>query len=296
MFSPPFLQPGDKIALVSPAGIIEPRYIEDAIQVLRSWNLIPVPGKHAASQHGYFAGTDDERIEDMQWALNAEDIRAIFCTRGGYGCIRIVEKLDYSIFQGNPKWLIGFSDITVLHSKLNTLGIESMHGAMPKSYSTTDTEALSRLKEFLFGQISSYTLSPHPFNREGVVSAELIGGNLSLLHCLRSTSIECRHQSPILFIEDVGENLYAIDRMMQSLKLSGKFENLQGLIVGGFSDMKGLNFGKTAYEIIRETVEEYNYPVCFGFPAGHIPENYPLILGANIFLEVNEEGGYIKFL
>lgn len=296
MFRPPYLQPGDKVALVSPAGIIDSEYIENAVQVLRSWELNPIIGMHATSQHGYFAGTDDERMKDMQWALDDDDIHGIFCTRGGYGSLRIVEKLDYSKFQGNPKWLIGFSDITVFHSKLNKLGIESMHAAMPKSYQTTDPEALRRLKNFLFGRISSYVIPPHPLNREGFVQAELVGGNLSLIHCLHSSIVECKHQSAILFIEDVGENLYAIDRMMQSLKLAEKFNKLQGLIVGSFSDMKGANFGKNAYEIIQEAVEGYEYPVCFGFPAGHTAENYPLIMGANIQLNVNENGTEIKIL
>lgn len=156
--------------------------------------------------------------------------RAIFCTRGGYGSLRIVEQLDYSIFQGSPKWLIGFSDITVFHSKLNTLGIESMHAPMPKSFRTTNPAALLRLKEFLFGKISSYRLPPHPFNREGIVQAELTGGNLTLLHCLRSSVLECKHQSSILFMEDVGENLYSIDRMLQSLNLRISFQNFRDLL------------------------------------------------------------------
>lgn len=296
MFRPPFLQTGDKVALVSPAGAIGSDYIVTAAEILRSWGLDPVIGQHAYATYCYFAGTDEQRIQDMQWALDDEDIRAIFCTRGGYGSMRIVEQLDYSIFQGSPKWLVGFSDITVFHSKLNTLGIESLHAAMPKSFRVTTPEAMQRLRNFLFGQINAYCLPHHPFNREGVVKAELTGGNLTLLHCLRSTTLECKHQSPILFIEDVGENLYAIDRMLQSLKLSEKFDRLQGLIAGNFTDMKGLNFGKNAEEIIRDLLEDYNYPVCFGFPAGHAAENYPLIMGSTIEMEVNPEKTIINFL
>lgn len=295
MLRPPYLQSGDNVALVSPAGVIDPQYIDHAVEVLRSWGLNPIVGKHAASRDNYFAGTDRERAEDMQWALDAEDIRAIFCTRGGYGCLRIVERLDYSIFQGNPKWLVGCSDITTFHAKLNTLGIESMHAAMPKSYQTTDPEALRRLKNFLFGHITSYVIPSHPFNRTGIVRAELTGGNLTLLQCMHSTSLECKRQSSILFIEDVGENLYAVDRMMQSLKLAEKLPRLQGLIVGSFSEMKGTNFGKNAYEIIQEAIGEYNYPVCFGFPAGHIAENYPLIIGSTIQLQVSPKGSEICF-
>lgn len=296
MLRPSYLQAGDKVALISPAGIISPEVINNAIDLLHSWDLIPLTGRHATSRYGYFAGTDQERLEDLQWALDADEIRAIFCTRGGYGCLRIVEKADYSTFQGNPKWLIGFSDITVLHTKMTALGIESMHAPMPKSYPTTDREALEHLKQFLFGSVSSYLIPPHPFNRKGIVRADLAGGNLSLLHCLRSSVVEYPLEDTILFIEDIGENLYAIDRMMQSFKLTGRLKNLQGLIVGGFSGMKGEDFGKDAYEIIQEAVEEYRYPVCFGFPAGHIPNNYPLILGASVELSVGENGSELIFL
>lgn len=295
MYRPPYLQPGDQVAVISPAGAIEPAVIEEAVKTLRSWELEPVIGKHAAAKYGYFAGNDNQRAEDMQWALDTEDIRAIFCTRGGYGSMRIVEQLDYSIFQGSPKWLVGFSDITVFHAKLNTLGIESMHAAMPKSFPNAEPEALKRTREFLFGQVNAYQLPPHPLNQSGIVEAELTGGNLTLLHCIHSSNLECKHQTPILFIEDIGENLYAIDRMLQSLKLAEKFTKIQGLIAGDFSEMKGLNFGKDAYTIIHELLEEYQYPVCFGFPAGHSSANYPLIMGSTVHLEVHSEGTTISF-
>ena len=296
MYRPPYLKTGDKVALVSPAGSIDISYIHNAVHILRDWGLKPVVGMHADKQYGYFAGTDEQRQHDMQWALDNEEIRAIFCTRGGYGSMRIVEQLDYSTFQGSPKWLVGFSDITVFHAKLNTLGIESLHAPMPKSFSKTTEEALQQTRSFLFGQLSSYHLPPHPFNREGLIQAELIGGNLTLLHCMRSTTLECKRQSPVLFIEDVGENLYAVDRMLQSFNLSNKFERLQGLIIGHFSEMKGLNFGKSIEEIIRELVEEYNFPICFNFPAGHTAENFPLIMGATIDMEINTQGTFIHFV
>lgn len=295
MFRPPYLHPGDKVALVSPAGAIDAGYISDAVTILRAWGLEPVIGTNALATYGYFAGTDEQRMHDMQWAMDSEEIRAIFCTRGGYGSMRIVEQLDYSIFQGNPKWLVGFSDITVLHSKLNTLGIESMHAAMPKSFGVTEPEAMLRLRDFLFGTVTAYQLPPHPYNRPGAVEAELTGGNLTLLHCIHSSVLECRHQSPVLFLEDVGENLYAVDRMLQSLKLADKFSRLQGVIVGGFTDMKGLNFGKDAYQIIREVLDDYNYPVCYGFPAGHCAGNYPLIIGSTVEMEITPAGTTIRF-
>lgn len=296
MFRPPYLQSGDKVALISPAGAIETSHIIAAAELLRSWELEPVIGPNACATQGYFAGSDEQRIHDMQWALDDENIRAIFCTRGGYGSIRIVEQLDYSIFQGSPKWLIGFSDITVFHSKLNTLGIESMHAPMPKSFSKSSPEAMQHLRNFLFGKITPYRLPSHPFNKEGLVKAELTGGNLTLLHCMRSTPLECKHQSPILFMEDVGENLYAIDRMLQSLKLSEKFERLQGLILGQFTEMKGLNFGKNTDEIMQELLADYNYPVCFNFPAGHSTHNFPLIMGSTIEMEISPQETTITFL
>lgn len=295
MFRPDFLQSGDKVALVSPAGSIDAHYVDEASEVLRSWGLVPQVGKYTTAQDNYFAGTDKQRLEDMQWALNDDEIRAIVCTRGGYGSMRIMEQLDYSIFQGQPKWVVGFSDITVLHAKLNALGIESIHGAMPKSFGSTSPEAMMQLKNVLFGRIMPYHLPVHPFNREGVVQAELIGGNLCLVHCLHSSIMAHRFHRSILFIEDVGENLYAIDRMMQTLKLSGCLEQLQGLIVGAFSELKGDNFGKSAYEIVREAVDDYSFPTCFDFPAGHIRENFPLILGSNLELTVDETGADILY-
>ena len=295
MFRPPFLQTGDKVALVSPAGAIDEKYIISAAATLRSWGLEPVTGPNATAVYGYFAGTDQQRIEDLQWAMDDEDIHAIFCTRGGYGSMRIIEELDYSIFQGSPKWVVGFSDITVLHSKLNTLGIESLHAPMPKTFGETTAAAMKCLHDFLFGQITSYHLPPHPFNQRGAVQAELTGGNLTLLHCLRSSSLECKHQSPILFIEDVGENLYSVDRMMQSLKLTDRLERLQGVIIGNFSDMKGANFGKTAEEIIHEVLCDYTFPICFNFPGGHTADNFPLIMGSTIEMIVSEEGSVIHF-
>lgn len=295
MLRPPHLLAGDKVALISPAGGIDPSVVTNGEQVLRSWGLEPVAGSHATCHCGYFAGSDADRLADLQWALDNEEIRAIICTRGGYGTIRIVEQADYSVFQGNPKWVVGFSDITVLHTKLTALGIESLHAPMPKSYAKNTPEALSYLKQYLFGDPIPYHIAPHPLNRTGIAEADLTGGNLSLIHCLRSTSVEYQPEGSILFLEDVGENLYAIDRMMQSLKLSGRLSQIHGLIVGSFTDMKGENFGNSAEEIIRETVDEYDYPVCFGFPAGHIAGNFPLIIGATIELNVDAAGSEIEF-
>ena len=295
MFRPSYLQKGDKVALVSPAGALDSSFIEHSCRVLEDWGLVPVVGQYALAKSGYFAGEDELRIKDMQAALDDNDIKAIFCNRGGYGCMRIVERLDYSTFQGNPKWIIGFSDITVFHSKLNTLGIESIHGPMPKTFVANSLETLDKLREFLFGKISSYKIPSHPLNRKGVGSSELIGGNLTLLHCLRSTALDYGHRRSILFIEDVGEKLYSIDRMLHSFKLSGHFDKLSGLIVGDFSKMHGEQFGMDVENIIKDAVEDYNFPVCFGFPAGHEENNMPLIMGATVELIVDTTESILKF-
>ncbi|MCC8173714.1 MAG: LD-carboxypeptidase [Odoribacter sp.] len=296
MLRPPYLQVGDKVALISPASAIDASYVTHAAKVLESWGLLPLVGVNALNRHGDFAGTDEERLADIQWAMDEEEIKAIFCTRGGYGTIRIVEKIDYSRLQGNPKWIVGFSDITVLHTKLTAIGIESLHAPMAKNFKDITIQSLNYLKDFLFGTIYKYTLPHNPLNRSGIVRSELTGGNLCTLNSIRSSVIEHRPNGKVLFIEDVGENLYTVDRLMQSFKLSGRLALLGGLIVGGFSDMKGENFGKTAYEIIREAVDEYIYPVYFGFPAGHISNNLPLIMGASIELCVDEETTEITFI
>ena len=296
MYRPSFLQKGDKVALVSPAGAVEREIVEAAATELHSWGLLPLIGPHAWSKDRYFAGNDDERRSDMQAALDDEEIRAVFCTRGGYGCIRIVEKIDYSLFQGSPKWVIGYSDITVFHSKLNTLGIESLHAPMPSEYGYTDKRIMEETKSILFGRIPAYETPPSPLNREGSAKGELVGGNLSILHTIRSCVFEQKYKGNLIFIEDVGENLYAIDRMMQSMKFTGVLENIEGLIVGGCHKMKGEDFGKTAYEIIREAVDDYDYPVCFDFPAGHTKNNRPFLLGAPIEAEIKTSGGKINYV
>ncbi|MDR0982694.1 MAG: LD-carboxypeptidase [Culturomica sp.] len=295
MLRPNYLQEGDYVALVSPAGHIDGSCVENATELLQSWGLNPIVGRNAEKQYGFYSGTDEERIEDLQWAMDNDEIKAIFCTRGGYGCMRIVDKLDYSKFQGEPKWVVGFSDITVLLSKITSLGIESMHAPMPQTYSDTDKDALTRLKEMLFGEVKNYYIPTNHLNRIGFVSGELTGGNLCILNCIRSTNIEHNSHNSILFIEDVGENLYAVDRMMQSFKLSGRLEDLQGLIVGAFTEIKNNNFTKDAYELIREAVDEYEFPVCFNFPAGHIHNNYPLIMGASVCLNVETSGAEVIF-
>ena len=289
------LQAGDTLGIVTPSAPLDETRFQAGLSFLHSLGLRTRCGRSVQERWGYLAGTDDVRAQDINEFFADPAIDGILCMRGGYGAARLLPLLDFDDIARHPKLFIGFSDITVFHSKLNTLGIESMHAPMPKSFRTTNPAALLRLKEFLFGKISSYRLPPHPFNREGIVQAELTGGNLTLLHCLRSSVLECKHQSSILFMEDVGENLYSIDRMLQSLKLTDKFSKLQGLIVGDFTEMKGLNFGKDAYEIIQEVFADYAYPICFGFPAGHAENNFPLIIGSTIEMEISATGTTIHF-
>ncbi|MGL5683173.1 MAG: S66 peptidase family protein [Marinifilaceae bacterium] len=296
MYRPPHLKPGDKVALISPAGAMDSSYMPYALTVLQEWGLEPVIGRYALEQYGYFAGTDEQRLADLQWALDTEDIRAIFCTRGGYGTLRIVEQIDYSRFQGTPKWIVGFSDITVLHTKINALGFETIHGAMPKTFSTTSVTALERMREFLFGHVSTYKLPSHPLNIVGDVEAELNGGNLTMLHALAPTRIRYRYPAPILFMEEINEQLYAVDRMLQSLKLSRALTHVQAFLFGSFSNIDESGYGKSCAEVLHEFAQPFNVPACFNFPAGHTEENFPLILGSTIRLAVDSQGTEIEFV
>ena len=295
MLRPIYLQPGDKVALVSPSGIATKEQQDAATALLTSWELVPVSGEHVLAQHGRMAGTDTERLADLQTALDAEDTRAIWCMAGDYGTLRIVEDADYSVFQGNPKWVIGMNDITVLHSKLHSLGIESLHAPMPSNLQETAPEALTQLRNFLFGIVSTYATDAHPLNRTGLAEAELIGGMLTWVHSLHDTRIEHNTRGTILFLEDPSDDIYQIDRSIRCMKYAGKFQHLAGLVVGEFGRNNTPEFRERVYRIIHEAVKNCTYPVCFGLPSGHVRGNYPLILGANVELIVRPDGGELKF-
>lgn len=294
MLRPAYLQSGDKVALISPSAFVTPEAIEKAESLLHSWGLIPVRNEYLFSRHGQLAGTPKERLAEWQFSLNNDDIRAIWCAKGIYGALPIVEEADYSTFQGDPKWLIGMDDITVLHAKLNSLGIETIHSVMPDSLSDTAEESITLLKNFLFGKVSSYCLPPHPLNRMGLAEAEIIGGMLNWIHSLHATSIGHNVRGTILFIEENRDDIFDIERCILCLKYSGKLQHLHGVIVGDFEG-KSLEFREHAYQIIRQALDEYDYPILFGFPAGHGQVNHPIILGANIEFAVNPEGGSIHF-
>jgi muramoyltetrapeptide carboxypeptidase len=261
----------------------------DAVKLLQSWGLEVVLGETVDASWHQFAGDDELRARDLQRFIDDDSIKAIIAARGGYGTIRMIDKVDFSRFAQNPKWVVGFSDITILHTHLfSNYNAQTIHGQMPVNIPDASARSLETLRKALFGEELSYKFTSHALNRSGEGSGVLVGGNLSLLIAVPGSVSDLDYTGKILFIEDVGEYLYAIDRMMRNLKRAGKLQHLAGLIVGSFSDVKDndIPFGQTVPEIIMDIVKEYNYPVCFDFPAGHIPDNCSLILGKSLNLSV----------
>lgn len=293
MIQPPCLKKGDKVGIVSPARCISFEEVHPAIRLLQRFNLEVVLGTHVFSRHHQLAGTDSQRIHDLQQMLDDPQIRAILCSRGGYGTVRIIDRLDFTRFCQNPKWIIGFSDVTVLHSHIHQrFGIETLHAAMPVTIKSDKPDESARtLLNAIFGYSISYNWPRSNLSRNGTASGLLTGGNLSILASLAGSVSDLDTSGKILFLEDLDEYLYHVDRMMLNLKRSGKLNNLAGLIVGGMTGMKDntIPFGQTAAEIVADAVKEYNYPVCFDFPSGHTNPNLALILGRNVTLKVAEE-------
>ncbi len=304
MITPPQLYQGDKVGIVTPSGKIEKGALNNAISCYEGWGLKVVTAPNVYSGFNQFGGTDQERVSDLQSMFDDGDIKAIICSRGGYGSVRIIDSIDFSRFISAPKWLVGYSDITVLHSHINEIcSIETLHGPMAAELShlknyTVSARSMELLREVLFGTIPAYYHPNHPLSRKGTAEGVLTGGNLSVICSLFGSSSLSGLQGKILFIEDVGEYLYHIDRMMMAMRRSGVLGEIGGLLVGSMSDMNDnkVPFGRTAYEIIAEAVEDYDYPVLFGFPAGHQPENHPLILGRKVILSVGDKTGSIKFI
>jgi muramoyltetrapeptide carboxypeptidase len=294
MITPPYLKKGDKIAIVSPARKISPPEVEPAIRLFNSWGLEVVEGEHLYAEYNQFAGSDEQRKDDMQRMLDDDSISAIICSRGGYGTVRIVDSLDFSRFVKSPKWIIGYSDFTVLHSHIHRhYKIESLHAIMPINFrdKCVSNRSLNSLKKALFGKELVYRYPSGPGFRKGSCKGQLVGGNLSILYSLTNTNSDIDTNGKVLFLEDVDEYLYHIDRMMMNLRRSGKLDGLAGLVVGGMTKMHDneMPFDKTANEIIAEAVEDYPYPVCFNFPAGHLDDNRALILGREVTLDVSDE-------
>ena len=297
---PSFLRAGDNIHIVSPSGAIQPGFIDGATKLLSSWGLKVTEGKYARTEYGRFSGTKDERVADLQQALDDPNVKAILCSRGGYGLAQIIDKIDFTSFAKSPKWLIGFSDITILHNAITALGIASMHGIMTKYLTELPEESdqITSFKNLLFGTPSNFSIKPEAENRLGQAEGKLIGGNLSVMMGMRSTPFDLDFHNNILFIEDVGEKPYQIDRMMQSLRLSGVLKQISGLVVGQFSDYdEDPLMMQSVAEIILAAVSEYDYPVCFNFPAGHVDYNLSLILGeqAELFVETDKVHLNYKF-
>ena len=290
MLRPPSLQKGDTVGIVSTARKITSEELAPFIELLASWDLNAVLGKTINVSYNQFAGNDRLRAEDFQEMMDNPEIKAIWCARGGYGTVRMVDQLEFATFRSNPKWIIGYSDVTVLHSHIHSLSIETLHANMAMEFDIKSAETRESVRDVLFGKKYKvrYISEENKHHRNGKVRGQVVGGNLSLLYSLIGSPSQLATTGKILFIEDLDEYLYHIDRMIQNLKRNGLLAELKGLIVGGMSDMNDntIPFGKTAHEIIAEAVAEYDYPVCFNFPAGHIADNRALILGGEATLTV----------
>ena len=295
---PTYLKKGDTIMIVAPAGFVpDSTEIEPGIALAKSWGLEVIVGNNAFKKHNHFAGTDAERQSDLQYALDNINIKAIWCSRGGYGTVRIIDQIDFTAFEQHPKWVVGFSDITTLHSTIHNLGIATIHATMPGGMKRASDEAKQTLYKALFGYSYDLEIPTNPLNKMGNAKGVLIGGNLSILNSMIGSFSEVNMNGKILFIEDVGEDLYRVDRMMYTLKRTGALKNLKGLIVGDFDyDVeKDTLFGGTHREIILNVVKDYNFPVLFDFPAGHVRDNRALIFGKEIHIEVNETVSKVSY-
>lgn len=313
---PPALRPGDTIAIVPTARAISVQELRDGIALAESWGLKVKLGAGIGRKHFQQAGTAEERAADLQAALDDPQVRAIWCARGGYGTVHLLDHLDLSALRRDPKWIVGFSDITVLHNALHNLGIASLHAQMPFNIGAKTEESRETLRAALFTEEYGVVSGEWPVtspggtslatrhwplvtHREGTCVGGLIGGNLSLLYALRGTPYDIDPRGGILFIEDLDELLYHVDRMVQNLRLAGWFKGLAGLIVGGMSDMRDKNpedpFGKSAERIIADALGDTTYPVCFGFPAGHIDDNRALVFGQKAKLSVTANGATLSF-
>jgi muramoyltetrapeptide carboxypeptidase len=302
LIQPDYLKAGDTVAIVAPSGILINRNdeVEQAKNLLESWNLNVVIGSHVFSQDNHFAGTDAERCEDFQKALDDPKISAIWCARGGYGTVRILDKLDYSGFKKHPKWIIGYSDITALHNQVHNEGYESLHALMCTSLTDDLNEieaSISTFKDAIFGKQINYSLEGSNYNKVGEVTAPVVGGNLTILHTMLGSNTSIDTSGMVLFIEEIGEYKYHIDRMLQSLKRAGYFDNCKGVIVGDMSKMRKNTtpWGKSIEQLILDALMPYDFPIVFNFPAGHEKDNRALILGRQAKISVGKDKSIISF-
>lgn len=298
MKTPDYLKHGDTVAFISTARKATKEELKDAEKMIKDWGLKVKFGRTIDAQHHQFAGDDSLRIQDFQEQLDDPEVKAIWCARGGYGTVRIIDQIDFSNFQKKPKWILGYSDMTILHSDLNNLGIESLHAQTAVSIAKSTAETADSIRRVIFGNPFSIEVeNTSSLGRYGKAKGEVVGGNLSILYSTCGSPSHIKTDGKILFIEDLDEYLYHMDRMMINLKRNGMLENLAGLVVGGLTDMHDnpVPFGKTAEEIIMESVMEYDYPVCFNFPCGHIEDNRTLIMGREAELNVSESRISLEF-
>jgi muramoyltetrapeptide carboxypeptidase len=302
LIQPLYLKAGDTVAIVAPSGILKNKtgQVQQAKDLLKSWGLNVVVGTHVFSKDNHFAGTDEERCEDFQKAMDDPTISAIWCARGGYGTVRILDKLDYTKLRENPKWLIGYSDITALHNQFHNEGFETIHALMCTSL-TDDLndipESISTFKKAIFGKDLSYTLKESEYNRVGIVKAPLVGGNLTMLHTMLGSNTSIDISGKILFIEEIGEYKYHIDRMLQSLKRAGYFDNCAGVLVGDMSKMRKNTtlWGTSVEQLILDALVDYNFPIAFNMPAGHERDNRAMILGRTVDMTVGKDKSTVVF-
>jgi muramoyltetrapeptide carboxypeptidase len=294
----PVVGPGSVIRIIAPARKVSPSEIEPAVEILQQQGYDVRPGRYLYESYHQFAGTDSQRLDDFQQALDDEEASAILFARGGYGTVRLIDKLNFSKFLDHPKWLIGFSDLTVIHSHVGkNFKLPTLHAPMAINLPNISQMALTCFWGALQGHVYEIQFPAHELNRSGKVTGKITGGNLSVLYSLLGSASDISTKGKILFIEDLDEYLYHVDRMMMALKRAGKLSGLKALIVGAMTDMKDnvVPFGLTAEEIIRQVVDEYDYPVCFGFPAGHIENNMPVLLGSNATLDMGPDDCQLSF-
>ena len=297
MITPEFIQKGDTVGILATARKVDLKSLQPAIKLLENWGLHVVIGKTIGKEENQLAGPDWLRATDFQEMIDNPSIKAIWAAKGGYGTVRIIDRIDFTKFKKKPKWVAGFSDITVLHSHLNNMNIETIHSFMALNAGTANSQVIESLRKALFGEKLEYHIPTHPFNKIGTAKGELVGGNLSVLYSVMGSKSAIDYKDKILFIEDLDEYLYHIDRMMMNLKRNGYFDGVKAVIVGGMSSMNDneIPWGKDALEIIQDVLKDYKFPIIYNFPAGHIKDNRTLILGKTVSINVNDKEAVVKF-
>lgn len=299
MVMPEFLQPGDTIAIVSPASIPQRDDVLGACEVLKEWGYVPVLGEHVLTENGSFAGTIEQRLADLHWALVSPNVKAIMCSRGGYGSIQVLLEMRDGIFADNPKWIIGYSDISAIHAAMTTEGVMSIHGNMCaplRSEKGNDARSVA-LRKLLGGELPYYKVENDTLNRAGTATGKLIGGNMAVLMDLACSRIDVltNEDDYILFVEDVDESLQSLNRMIYRMKAAGIFDRVKGLIVGRFANAPANKDFNHINEVFHSVIKDYDFPVCYNFPTGHVDENYPLIEGATVTLTVGDGYSTLEF-